>query len=95
MNTLINNVGNEIDINILEQYRRLFAVCLKPDLDKHIYKVTTGRLSKIHIKFKESIDDKMFNIRKFNEYRKDRIKIRLGYKDIALQPITIPPNCDD
>ena len=37
----------------------------------------------------------MFNIRKFNEYLKERIKIGLGYKDIALQPIMIPPDCDD
>ena len=36
----------------------------------------------------------MFNIRKFNEYIKDRIKIGLGYKDIALLLITIPPDCD-
>ena len=37
----------------------------------------------------------MFNIRKFNEYLKDRIKIGLGYKDIVLKPITISPDCDD
>ena len=37
----------------------------------------------------------MFNIRKFNEYLKDRIKIGLGYKDNVLQFITIPPDCDD
>ena len=68
---------------------------MKPELDKHIFKVQTGRPSNNHIKFRESIDDKMFNIRKFNEYLKDRIKIGLGYKDIALQPITFPPDCDN
>ena len=30
-------VGNNIDINILEQYMRLLIVCLKPELDKHIF----------------------------------------------------------
>ena len=92
---LTSPVGNDVDRNVLEQYRRLIAVCLKPELDKHIFKVQTGRPSKNHIKFRESIDNKMFNIRKFNEYLKDRIKIGLGYKDIALQPIMIPPDCDD
>ena len=67
MITLTKNVGNDIDINILEQYRRLISVCLKPELDKHIFKVQTNRPSQNHIKFRESIDDKMFNIRKFNE----------------------------
>ena len=37
----------------------------------------------------------MFNIRKFNEYLNDRIKIGLGYKDIALKPIIIPPDTSD
>ena len=37
----------------------------------------------------------MFNISKFNKYLKDRIKIGLGYKDIALQPIMLIPDCDD
>ena len=37
----------------------------------------------------------MNTTRKFNEYLKDRIKFGLGYKDIALQPIVIPPNADD
>ena len=58
------------------------------------FKVQTGKPSKNHIKFKESIDDKMFNIRKFNEYLKDKIKVGLGYKNIALKSITISPDCD-
>ena len=37
----------------------------------------------------------MFNIRKFNEYLKERIKIELGYKDIPLQPKMIPPDASD
>ena len=95
MITLTKDVGNDVDRNVLEQYRRLFAVWLKPELDKHIFKISTSRPSKNHIKFRESIDDKMFNIIKFNEYLKDRFKIGLGYKDIALQPIMIPPNASD
>ena len=95
MITLTKDVGNDIDINVLEQDRRLISVCLKPELDKHIFKVQTGRPSKNHIKFRESINEKMFNIRKFNEYLKDRIKIGLGYKDIALKPIMIPPHAND
>ena len=47
------------------------------------------------IHFTESIEDKFNTTRKFNEYFKDRIKFELGYKNIALQPIIIPPNADD
>ena len=39
--------------------------------------------------------DKLNTNRKFNEFLKDMIKIRLGNKDIALQPIVIPPNADE
>ena len=37
----------------------------------------------------------MFNIRKFKEYLKKRIKIGLGYKDIALQHLMIPLDAND
>ena len=93
--TLTKIVGNDININIFEQLRRLMNVCLKTELDKHIFKVLTGRPSKNHIKFRESIDDKMFNIRKFNEYLKDRIRIGLSYKYIAFKPIMMPPDASD
>ena len=92
---MTKNVNTDININILEQYRCLIAVCLKPELDKYIFNIPTGRPFKNHIKFRESIDDKMLNIRKFNEYLKQRIKIGLGYKDITLQLITILSNVDD
>ena len=95
MITLTKDVGNDVDKNVLEQYRRLIAVCLKQELDKHIFNVQTDRPSNNHKHFRDSIDNKMFNIRKFNEYLKKRIKIGLGYKDIALQPIMITPDCDD
>ena len=39
MITLTKDVGSDIDINVLEQYRRLISVCLKPELDKHIFKI--------------------------------------------------------
>ena len=42
MITLTKIVGNDIDINVLEQYSRLINVCLKPELDKHIFKILTG-----------------------------------------------------
>ena len=48
MITFTKNVGNDIYINILEPYRSLFAICLKPELDKHIFKVQTSRPSKNH-----------------------------------------------
>ena len=38
MITLTKDVGNDMDINVLEQYRRLISVCLKPELDKDILK---------------------------------------------------------
>ena len=37
----------------------------------------------------------MLNLKKFKEYLKDRIKYGFGYKDIALQPIIIPPDAND
>ena len=45
MITLTKDVGNNIDINVLEHNRRLISVCLKPELDKHIFKVQTVRPS--------------------------------------------------
>ena len=36
----------------------------------------------------------MFNIRKFNKYLKNKIKIGLGYKDKATKRITILLYCD-
>ena len=39
MITLTKDVGNYIDINVFEQYRRLLGDCHKPELDKHIFKV--------------------------------------------------------
>ena len=43
MITLTKDVGNDVDRNVLEQFRRLIAVCLKQELDKHIFKVQTSR----------------------------------------------------
>ena len=37
----------------------------------------------------------MFNLRTFKEYLTDRIIYGFGYKDVALQPIMIPPDTSD
>ena len=92
---LTKDVGGDFDKNALEQYKIILRVCIKPELDKHIFKIPYGRPSKNHITFTESIEHKSNTTRKFNEYLKDRIKFGLGYKNIALQPIVIPPNADD
>ena len=36
---LTNDVGNAFDKIALEQYKIIFRVCLKPVLDKHIFKI--------------------------------------------------------
>ena len=95
MITLTKDVGNNIDIKLLEQFRSLIGVFLKLELDKHIFKIPIGRPSRNYINFRQSIDDKIFNHKKFKEYLKYRIKYGFGYKDIALQPIMIPPDASD
>ena len=95
MITLTKDIGNDRDIHVLVQYKHLLGVCLNPELYNHIFKIPTGRQSRNHINFRQSIDDKMFNLRQFKEYLKDSIKYGFGYKDIALQPIMIPPDASD
>ena len=95
MITLTKDVGSDIDMNVLEQYRPLIGVCPKPELDKHIFKIPTGKPSRSHINFRQSIDNKMNNLTKFKKYLKDRIKNGFGYKDIALQPLMIPHDASD
>ena len=95
MIALTKDIGIDFDKNALEQYRLILGVFLKPELDEHIFKIPKGRPSNNHINFINSIEEKLNTIRKFNEFLKDMIKIRLGNKDIALQPIVIPPNADE
>ena len=95
MIALTKDVGGDFNQNALEQYKIILRVCLKPELDKHIFKIPYGRLSKINIYFTEFIEHKLNTTRKINEYLKDKIKFGLGYKDIALQPIVIPSIADD
>ena len=95
MIALTKDVGGDFLKSALEQYKIILRVFLKPELDKHIFKIPYGRPSKNHIHFTESIEHKLDTTRKFNEYLKDRIKFGLGFKDIALQPIVIPLNADD
>ena len=80
---LTKDVGGDFDKNALEQYKIILRVCLKLELDKHIFQIPYGRPSKNHIYFSESIEHKLNTTRKFNEYLKDRIKFGLGYQDIA------------
>ena len=83
INALTKDVCCDFDKNALEQYKIILRVCLKQELNKHIFKIPYGRPSKNHIHFTESIEDKLNTNRKFNEYLKDRIKFGLNYKDIA------------
>ena len=95
MIALTKNVGGDFNKNALEQYKIILRVCLKPELDKYIFKIPYGRPSQNYIHYTESRENKLNTTRKFNEYLKDRIKFEIGYKDIALQPIVIQPNADD
>ena len=93
MNALTKDVGNEFDKNALYQYKKIYEICLKPECDKHIFKIGKGRPSKIHYSFLEAIDERRKTSRKF-KYLSNVIK-QDGYKDIALQPLIIPPNASD
>ena len=95
MIALTKDVGADFDKNAFDQYNKIYDVCLKPELVKHIFKIPAGKPTKEHINFKESIEGKLNNSRKFNEYLKEVIKYGEVYKDIALQPIVIPPNAND
>ena len=44
---LTKDIGIDFDKTVLEQYRLILGVCLKPELDKHIFKISQGRPSKI------------------------------------------------
>ena len=95
MIALTKAVGIHFDKNVLEQYRIILGVSLKPELDEHIFKIHQGSPSNNNINFREFIMDKLNTNRKFDEFLENRIKIGLGYKNIALQPIVIPPNADE
>ena len=51
MIALTKDVGGDFDKNALDQYKAIYDVCLKPDLNKHIFKLLKGRPSKNHINF--------------------------------------------
>ena len=93
MIALTKDVGDEFDKNALYQFKKIYEICLKLECDKHIFRIGKGRLSKDHYRFLEAIDERMKNSRKF-KYLKNVIKGD-GYKDIALQPIHIPPDASD
>ena len=52
MIALTKDVGIDFDKNVLEQYRIILSVCLKPELDEHIFRISKGRSSNNHINFK-------------------------------------------
>ena len=90
MIALSKDVGDDFDKNALYQFKKIYDVCLKPELDKHIFKMGKGRPSKDHYNFIKAIDERLKRSRKF-KYLTDVIK-KLGYNDIALQPVMIPPD---
>ena len=92
---LTKDVGNDIDINVLKQYRRLIGGCLKPELDKHIFKYQLVDHLEIILILDNRLMIECLILKKVKEYLKDRIKYCFGYKDIAFQPIMIPPDASD
>ena len=93
MIALTKDVGDEFDNNALYQFKKIYEICLKPECDKHIFRIGKGGPSKDHYRFLEAIDERMKNSRKF-KYLSNVIKGN-GYKNIALQHITIPPDAND
>ena len=47
MIALTKEVDIDFDKNALEQYRLIIGVCLKPELDEHIFKIRQESPSKI------------------------------------------------
>ena len=93
MIALTKDVGDEFDKNALYQFKKIYDICLKLECDKHIFIIGKGRSSKNHNNFLDAINEIMKNSRKF-KYLTEVIK-GSGYKDIALQPIMIPPDASD
>ena len=93
MIALTKDVGDKFDKNALYQFKKLYDICLKPECNKHIFKVGKGIPSKNNYSFLVAIDERMKKSRKF-KYLSDVIKGD-GYKNIALQPLIIPPDAID
>ena len=93
MIALTKDIGDKFDKTALYQYKKRYKICLKPECDKHIFRIGKIRPSKDHYYFLEAIDERITNSRKF-KYITDVSK-GLGYKDIALKPIIIPPDASD
>ena len=86
-------VTKDVSFPALYQFKKIYEICLKPECDKHIFKIGKGRPSKDHYSFIDAIDNRKKSSRKF-KYLKDVIKVD-GYKDLALQSITIPLDASD
>ena len=93
MIAITKDVGDKFDKKSLNQFKKIYEICLKPKCDKHIFRIGKGRPSKDHYRFLEAIDERMTNSRKF-KYLEKVIK-GLGYNDIALQPIHILRDASD
>ena len=93
---LTKDIGIDYDSppSFLEQYLSILSVCLKPELDKCIFKPGPENPVKRNA-FLESIKERLNNSKNFNDYLSKRIKKGLGYRDLALQPIIIPPNSNE
>ena len=59
MIALTKDVGDEFDKNALYQYKKIYETCLKPECDKHIFKIGKGGPSKNHYSCLEVIEERM------------------------------------
>ena len=71
MIALTKDDNDEFDKNALYQFKKIYDVCLKPECDKHIFRMSKGRPSKNHYKFIEAIDERMKNINNLNILQKE------------------------
>ena len=66
MIALTKYVGDEFDKNALYQFKKIYEICLKPECDKHIFRIRKGRFSKDHYRFVEVIDERMKTVENLN-----------------------------
>ena len=90
---LTKDVGDEFDKNALYQFKKIYEMCLKPECDKHIFRNGKRQTFKGSLLVFRGIDERIKNSRKFKYL--ETVITGLGYKDIALQPLIIPPDASD
>ena len=59
------DIGDEFDENALYQFKKIYEINLKPECDKHIFRIGKGRPSKDYYRFLEAIDERMTNSKTF------------------------------